>query len=537
MTGLLGKQLASITEILAKASQRRDEEVSRKAASKSSFASSTQVPRGPSRTPAAASSSVDQSVSGTSSRDIVVFQRKQPKPQMQNFLPYDTDLPRAASIQGWISNVPRHEPLTNGFPDEPSQASPQETEHPPHILVHTEPTVSALAREIDAENMFTHFGVGEPVAGIKTTPMCMEAVPKKLGNGFSRERSTFGSSDVDPEQILAALERSLGSPDGTYVTDWEARAEELLETMRTPSSQSLETLQVFPTNENDQDPRSMLAHIEQQSWTVKDEGPNRTLTNIESDSSFTYDQEARAILDQLERDSSSFHDGEPSLQALQVAPLCQNYQDPKIILAHLEHESSMNDDTDSRCMLAELRGEALGGNVNKDDDIGPKAFWERFGKMISSSPTTWFPAAEVTVSPALNLSLLAPEPMVARIASDIQVRENENFAALDKNIIPYIIALQLEMAGLSWEEIQIWTTYLFSDGFDGYKACLQKDAIVKQATKELDEMVEHLPKEDEHYRKLENEARLPCRLIVSNVAADAGVGDLRQFFSPFRFVV
>ena len=183
---------------------------------------------------------------------------------------------------------------------------------------------------------------------------------------------------------------------------------------------------------------------------------------------------------------------------------------PKKMLAELEADS--NDDP--RKMLACLeQGMALGTQepveANNDD------LEALHGRLVDMIP------------PPIDHRSPSPEATHAQLGN----------CEFDPALTSYVIAIQLENTGFKWEEAQGWTTYLFSNGLDGYKARQEKDRILQQATEELDEIIQQVSQEEGRYLSTENRARLPCRLIVSNIAADAGEEELKEFFYPFRFLV
>ncbi|KAF1920065.1 hypothetical protein BDU57DRAFT_508165 [Ampelomyces quisqualis] len=131
-----------------------------------------------------------------------------------------------------------------------------------------------------------------------------------------------------------------------------------------------------------------------------------------------------------------------------------------------------------------------------------------------------------------------PDPSL--IAKQIKTAQssNDGFSdGLEKAIAPYVIALQLEKAGLPWEQLRSWTTYLFSSGPDGHEACQEKDKIVQLATYELDAIIKQNLGDESRDLEAEHLARLPCRVVVSNIAAGADEDDLKEFFYPFRYQV
>lgn len=136
----------------------------------------------------------------------------------------------------------------------------------------------------------------------------------------------------------------------------------------------------------------------------------------------------------------------------------------------------------------------------------------------------------------LHLSLLEPTPSTF----DSQSRGTSEISSVtkpDMNIVPHIIALQLEMADTQWEVALGWTTYLFSNDLHGHQARRKKDEIVAQATKDMDEIIDQALYEEELYRGTEDKNRIPRRIIVSNLAAGAGEDDLQKFFYPLRYMM
>jgi hypothetical protein len=50
----------------------------------------------------------------------------------------------------------------------------------------------------------------------------------------------------------------------------------------------------------------------------------------------------------------------------------------------------------------------------------------------------------------------------------------------------------------------------------------------------LNALIEYTLQEEDNYQRAENIRRLHRRVIVSNIATAAGVGDLKEFFYGFR---
>jgi hypothetical protein len=206
----------------------------------------------------------------------------------------------------------------------------------------------------------------------------------------------------------------------------------------------------------------------------------------------------------------------PTVQTPQAILGDDDDKDPRSMLAAIEKESALAHANDPKWMLAELERD-----VGRDNNKRLEAFRARLVGALPPSPGHTSGAQKVTE---------------ANTTSTAKGSDVDSLVALDKNFVPYVVALQLEIAGLPWEELQGWTTYLFSEGFSSYKACQERDAIVKRADEELNETIAQVTEESKHYLSIQNKARLPCRVIISNIAAGAEVEDLQEFFHSFRFV-
>jgi len=108
---------------------------------------------------------------------------------------------------------------------------------------------------------------------------------------------------------------------------------------------------------------------------------------------------------------------------------------------------------------------------------------------------------------------------------------------LDSNLLPYVAALQLEASGHKWEEVQEWATYLFSTGLDGHEAQQEKRQVVQRATEDLDRIIKEAMAEERQYHAVEHNTRMPRRLTVANLAADAAEEDVMRFFYQWRLEV
>jgi hypothetical protein len=110
---------------------------------------------------------------------------------------------------------------------------------------------------------------------------------------------------------------------------------------------------------------------------------------------------------------------------------------------------------------------------------------------------------------------------------DVQSVENSDptapLVSPDNKILPYLVAATLEDQGSRWEWVKFWTTYLFSNGSEGYKNRPLDEVAVLQAEKTLDEII----------KKTTDEELSRRRLIVRNIAAGAEEQDLQKVFSKF----
>jgi hypothetical protein len=70
---------------------------------------------------------------------------------------------------------------------------------------------------------------------------------------------------------------------------------------------------------------------------------------------------------------------------------------------------------------------------------------------------------------------------------------------------------------------------------DGPEAQREKQKVIRQAELELAVIIEQTLQEEKRHSAAEEEARLPRRLVVSRIAADAIDEDLKEFFYQFRF--
>jgi hypothetical protein len=215
--------------------------------------------------------------------------------------------------------------------------------------------------------------------------------------------------------------------------------------------------------------------------------------------------------------------------------------DPTQLLAEIQNcisalgttvgQGDDDDNDDPKAMLAVI--EARTSGIHRDDHTALLEDAQRKSLEAQDECSGDFHTDLEALHSKLTI-LMTSMPDAAPIASQVQATQPPN-DGFEKAIIPYVIALQLEKAGLPWEQLQSWTTYLFSAGFDGYEACRKKEKIVKQAEDQLNAMIKQALGDESKYLEAENLARLPCRLVVSNIAAGAEEDDLKEFFWPLRY--
>ncbi|KAF2441198.1 hypothetical protein P171DRAFT_91693 [Karstenula rhodostoma CBS 690.94] len=152
---------------------------------------------------------------------------------------------------------------------------------------------------------------------------------------------------------------------------------------------------------------------------------------------------------------------------------------------------------------------------------------DRLEKMLGPSPI------RPTASAGAKMQAAAPfavSPTLQRIKnnqkSDLDISQKTLF---------YATALQLEKTGIKWELAQGWTTYLFSVGSRGHVAVRQKYQFVEEAKTELDILIKQVLDEEAAYWANQEKNTLPCRLLLSNIAASADSEEVASFLSEFRY--
>lgn len=106
---------------------------------------------------------------------------------------------------------------------------------------------------------------------------------------------------------------------------------------------------------------------------------------------------------------------------------------------------------------------------------------------------------------------------------------------LDPEVIPYIIALELEQSGIQWEHARAWTTILYSSGLNSREAQQDKEAAVSHAEDALKTIIRSVMELEEKFRRKDEDSKLQRRLVVSNLAADADEEALGRQFWKHRY--
>ncbi|USP79759.1 uncharacterized protein yc1106_07033 [Curvularia clavata] len=182
--------------------------------------------------------------------------------------------------------------------------------------------------------------------------------------------------------------------------------------------------------------------------------------------------------------------------------------------------------TGSKAMLTDIKKErqALGLDAYQDTESNLETVFER-------STTTHSPfrllAPQHTMS--ASGSMLASSAATSTICRHSGPPMTD---ALDRETIPYAVALMLESAGCKWEEVMGWTLFLFSSGMDEYR--VRQERKQKAQEKEtFDAMMARLLAREEKRRAVEK-TPFANRVILSDLAADVDPKSIHQFFSKYQ---
>jgi predicted ribosome quality control (RQC) complex YloA/Tae2 family protein len=76
-------------------------------------------------------------------------------------------------------------------------------------------------------------------------------------------------------------------------------------------------------------------------------------------------------------------------------------------------------------------------------------------------------------------------------------------------------------------------TQPFSNSMDEQEAKDEKTEMVKRENEKLETTIKYVLEEEKRYHTIEENKRLPARLILSNLAADADDKAIRIFFAKY----
>jgi hypothetical protein len=427
---LLGRQMASIADTLAKASLRRDVEVKKRST--------------PSIAPAAAPSIM----SGTGSSGpggVVAFAGRHSKPHTDalGFGRIDLEQEGANNVMGWIWSTAR---------------------------------------------------VQEPLTDCETDRTASRETPRDDGGDSDGARNICRHSENNAD--ARHPDRADPVADSYEMNDRKATLAELEHARRTNGAHAEKI-------GNDFDPKCMLAELDKNSIRGEDANtdPQEPLRDSQGRTSSTQEVVVRSTQDEVY---------ETALD-MTVETSSADDNDPRRMLAEIENLSN----NDPKKMLAELECTSSAANFSKTDGDDLVA--------LRAGLTNW-------LSPLDDQQLPTVESLHAKLSSN----QDEVAPVCPKELIPYVIALELEMSGQEWEKALFWTEYIFGSGSNSHKAEQERAAVIAQAEKELNALIEYTLQEEDNYQRAENIRRLHRRVIVSNIATAAGVGDLKEFFYGFH---
>jgi hypothetical protein len=375
------------------------------------------------------------------------------------------------------------------------------------------PDFDPAVRACDDDGVYAHFSKGEAVTSTPYVEEDLDTIIARL-SAIASSAGVASQDDgiVKPSQMLAELSTSSSTAASTTRGNVEDLDSVAISSPPPPPTNAKshskdtfgESLFSLPKGQAPY----FFEQVFEEAWRLDDtaEDPKSMVTEPERDTSFTSGTDARKWLAELEEQTSYIGDkymwqarfeqhpnGAPhfldQIVAASWAP-DNNAEDPKKMLAELGEQTSYNNDTDPKAMLAELERGALHGGHDSNDIDDLKALRGELAALRSASPSQMSPAIVSTE---------------AHASSDTKTTKSPG--AVDKDVVQYITLLQLEK---------------------------EKEAYIKQATKELDKLIEYTVEQEKRHMVIENKAKLPRRLIVSNIAAGASVEDLKEFFYGFR---
>lgn len=209
--------------------------------------------------------------------------------------------------------------------------------------------------------------------------------------------------------------------------------------------------------------------------------------------------------------------------------------DPRRMLAELKRRASlpgpMHFSDDPKNILGGLNQQRRDSirEPFKDCESYPDAFRSRLMMVPSSSLTT---RGKIASNALIRQPTEVVHPSECFTQSEVY---KTVVVSLEKEKVLSAVAVQLQHTDAQSEYIMNWTTHLFSASCNGYMTSQHKEYIVNRAVGKLDSIIRDTLAEESQYRIKEGQAKLPYRLVVSNIAAGADEHDVVEMFSEFAF--
>ena len=127
-------------------------------------------------------------------------------------------------------------------------------------------------------------------------------------------------------------------------------------------------------------------------------------------------------------------------------------------------------------------------------------------------------------------------PYIAKSKSVVSITpspQKDVAGMLKPAYISSAVALRLESRDVESEGAKGRFTQPFSNSMDEQEAKDEKAEMVKKENEKLEATIKYVLEEEKRYRKIEENKRLPARLILSNLAADADDKAIRIFFAKY----
>lgn len=154
---------------------------------------------------------------------------------------------------------------------------------------------------------------------------------------------------------------------------------------------------------------------------------------------------------------------------------------------------------------------------SEEDDHGVNEVSKTSSKSSSISKTPLTPVSELNFQQVAHQNALLPKPS-----------EEIN------RVTPRKIALYLENSGCEWEKVAAWIQYLFGSGANSDKAQKEQDEYIRKTEEDLNKLIEYTLAEEREFQATRDKELLPCRIVVTNIAADAGKEELALIFNKFE---